>query len=116
MTIPTGVYGIFTTADTRVGRAANEVKDVRPKRVFTNTDATDPTWVVEKLPNGNYLLCARNAPTAALDGGVFALIVDQIRRTEWRLQPVRDGLFRYFRRQKAPFQNWSVCISNIHQT
>lgn len=95
MTIPTGVYGIFTTDGTRVNRAAHEVHDVQPKPVFTNTDAQDPTWVVEKLPNGNYILCAQNAPTTALDGAVFALVIDQVRRTEWRVTFVRDDLFRY---------------------
>ncbi len=94
MPLESNVYGIFTTRDTRVGRSLNEIHDLEPKRVLVNTDDPDPAWVVEKLPNGNYYLYAKGAPTGALKNGVFAFVIDQERKVEWRLEDHPDGLTR----------------------
>lgn len=98
MTIQTGVYLLYTTKTNNFpGKASRGEWNVEPKPVFTNMGPEEPNqkWVVEQLPNGNCYLYANFSPTTATNGCVFALVVDQVRRTEWHLVRGREGSIMY---------------------
>lgn len=113
MSIPTGRYKIVTTEDTHVSRANEEASDLDPKPIYTNTDDQDPTWVVEQLHNGNYILYVKSTPTAIMGDAVFALIIGQANRTEWHLAHHRDDSFRYLRHEVILMK---AHMFDLHQT
>jgi hypothetical protein len=90
-----GPYEISTTRDTRVGRSLHETRDLRPKKVSANTDDPHPIWDVKRLPNGNYFLSVRGAPTGVEEDRVVALLIEQEHKVEWCLEELRPGLLRY---------------------
>lgn len=92
-----GPYEISTVEGTRVGRSLHETMDLAPKKVLANTDDPHPIWVVERLPNGNYYLYIRGAPTADERDFLVALLIEQERKIEWCLEELEPGLLRYLR-------------------
>jgi hypothetical protein len=99
MGFPSTLCVIFTPGETKIGRAMNEINDLEPKKILVNTNDPDPVWGVEKLSDDSdhHYLYAKNAPTASDNGGVFALMIEQERKTKWRLEQRSNGLIRYLR-------------------
>jgi hypothetical protein len=48
-------------------------------------------WHIERLENGRYKIYARGAPTAAIDGLLYALLVDEEKAEEWIITKPRNG-------------------------
>ncbi|KAM5542234.1 hypothetical protein V8D89_004107 [Ganoderma adspersum] len=95
MALESGKYAIFSKLDCAfVGRGMIETEDTAPKRILKLPKDMGPNttiWAVEKLPNGNYEFRARNSIVGAIDGLLFAIIVEEEipslgATIEWTLQ------------------------------
>ncbi|KAF9445183.1 hypothetical protein P691DRAFT_284150 [Macrolepiota fuliginosa MF-IS2] len=89
-----GPYEITDCDGHRIGRAMNETHDLAPKAVHAGTDDPHPIWDVKRLDNKLYILGNRGAPTANINGWLYALLENLDEKTEWELVNVTEGVFQ----------------------
>ncbi|KAH8092542.1 hypothetical protein BXZ70DRAFT_459676 [Cristinia sonorae] len=94
-----------------IGRNSKEDRSLRPKPVLQLPDSVDPhPWIVEKLPDGDsYILRARGAPTAAVDGDVYAILLDVPLPEFWKISsPERNPNDEYIIETNNRTRGWAV--------
>ncbi|KAI1784717.1 hypothetical protein LXA43DRAFT_1101107 [Ganoderma leucocontextum] len=93
MTLESGKYTILSKVDgAPVGRRLAEDRSLLPKGIYKlpkDLEVDVVIWDVEKLENGNYKFKAIGDVVGAIDGRLFAILLeDQVvdAATEWTLQ------------------------------
>jgi len=87
MSLESGIYIISNKFDNAfVGRLRYEDKSLLPKKVVTLPAGIEaPQWNIEALPNNRYKLSIRGAPTAEIEGGLFAVLLPEPAPAEWTI-------------------------------
>ncbi|KIJ94840.1 hypothetical protein K443DRAFT_683415 [Laccaria amethystina LaAM-08-1] len=91
MALESGTYLITSLAQpphsASIGRNNSEDKSLNPKRVVALPPGVQrAVWDIEALGDDKYILNARDAPTAAIDGLIFAILRDEPAPTKWFLK------------------------------
>ncbi|KAI1784708.1 hypothetical protein LXA43DRAFT_194181 [Ganoderma leucocontextum] len=124
MALESGKYTILSKVDgAPVGRRLAEDRSLLPKGIYKlpkDLEADIVIWDVEKLENGNYKFKAIGDVVGAIDGRLFAILLeDQVvdAATEWTLQrDERDTQGNAFVVTRAGHQDgWAVPTDDNEQ-